>query len=171
MLLTLAQWIQNTEFFTALRASAYVHPIVLALHLSAISLFGGMIVLTDLRLLGWALKSVPSATVIEALRIPKRIGFLIAASFGVLLFCSKAEQYYYNVYFRTKMALFLLVAVHALVFRNVYKIGTERDLVQPFRKRAAAYLSLLIWTGILIAGRDIGYVLPQAGLHMALLKP
>jgi hypothetical protein len=166
MLLTLAQWIQNTEFFTALRASAYVHPIVLALHLSAISLFGGMIVLTDLRLLGWALKSLPSAAVIDALHVPKRIGFIIAATFGVLLFCSKAEQYYYNVYFRTKLALFLLVAVHALIFRKVYTRGAEPAV----RTRAAACLSLLIWSGILVAGRDIGYVLPQAGLHMALLK-
>ena len=170
MPLTLAQWIQNTEFFTALRASAYVHPIVLALHLSAISLFGGMIVLTDLRLLGWALKSLPSAAVIDALRVPKRIGLVIAATFGVLLFCSKAEQYYYNVYFRTKLALFLLVAVHALIFRKVYNRGAERGLAEPVRARAAACLSLLIWSGILIAGRDIGYVLPQAGLHMALLK-
>ena len=169
MPLTLAQWIQNTEFFTALRASAYVHPIVLALHLSAISLFGGMIVLTDLRLLGWALKSLPSAAVIDALRVPKRIGLVIAATFGVLLFCSKAEQYYYNVYFRTKLALFLLVAVHALIFRKVYNNrGTEP--VPAARTCAAACLSLLIWSGILVAGRDIGYVLPQAGLHMALLK-
>jgi hypothetical protein len=166
MLLTLAQWIQNTEFFTALRASAYVHPIVLALHLSAISLFGGMIVLTDLRLLGWALKNFPIAAVIDALRVPKRIGFLIAATFGVLLFCSKAEQYYYNVYFRTKLALFLLVAVHAVIFRKVYNGGAEPAV----STRAAACLSLLIWSGILVAGREIGYVLPQAGLHMALLE-
>jgi hypothetical protein len=64
------------------------------------------------------------------------------------------------------LTLFLLIAVHALIFRKVYTRGAE----PAARKRAAACLSLLIWSGILIAGRDIGYVLPQAGLHMALLK-
>jgi hypothetical protein len=53
MLLALLQWIQNTSVFVYLRSSAYLYPVVLALHLSAISLFGGMIVLTDLCLLGW----------------------------------------------------------------------------------------------------------------------
>ena len=47
MILSLLQWIQNTAFFTSLRASAYAYPIVLALHLSAIAVFGGMIFLTS----------------------------------------------------------------------------------------------------------------------------
>lgn len=51
-LLSFAQWIQGTAFFTAMRGSAYVYPIVLAVHLIAIVLFGGMILLVDVRLLG-----------------------------------------------------------------------------------------------------------------------
>jgi hypothetical protein len=46
--------LENLTPFSSLRSSAYVYPVVLALHLSAISLFGAMIVATDLRLLGWA---------------------------------------------------------------------------------------------------------------------
>jgi hypothetical protein len=54
MLLTLLQWIQNSGVFVYLRSSAYLYPVILALHVSSISLFGGLIVLTDLSLLGWA---------------------------------------------------------------------------------------------------------------------
>src|SRR5437762_1383066 len=100
MLLSVLQWLQNTTLFADLRTSAYVYPVILALHLSSIALFGGMIVLTDLCLLGWIPTRTHTATVIESLRWPKRIGFLIAATFGILLFCCKAEQYYYNIYFR-----------------------------------------------------------------------
>jgi hypothetical protein len=172
-MLPLLQWVQNTPVFSDLRASAYAYPVILALHLCAISLFGGMIVVTDLRLLGWALKRCPIATVIDALRVPKRIGFLLAATFGILLFCCKAEEYYYNIFFRTKLLLLLLVAVHALVFRgSVYNRAVALDLARhvPARARLAACLSLLIWTGILTAGRSIGYVAPRFGLHYALLK-
>ena len=50
MFLTLLQWIQNTAFFSSLRASGYVYPAVLTLHLSAIALSGGMVVSTFLNI-------------------------------------------------------------------------------------------------------------------------
>src|SRR5438067_10907249 len=118
MLLTLLQWIQNTAFFSSLRASAYVYPAVLALHLSAIALSGGMVVLANLRLLGWTLQRIPAKALLDALRVPKRIGFLVAAIFGTLLFCCYGEQYYYNGYFRIKLVLLFLACVHALRFHR-----------------------------------------------------
>ena len=168
MILQLLQWLQNLEFFSDLRSSAYAYPVVLALHLCAISLFAGMILMTDLRLLGWALRGYPIASVVNRLRMPKRIGFVIAATFGVLLFCSKAEEYYYNPFFRMKVLLFLLVAVHAFLFRrSVYMRASELDEAArvPARARLAAGLSLLIWAGILVAGRAIGYVPGRLGIH------
>jgi hypothetical protein len=163
MLLPLLQGIQNTGVFVHLRSSAYLYPVILALHLSAISLFGGMIVLTDLCLLGWVPRQVYGAEVVDGLRVPKRIGLLVAATFGLLLFCCKAEQYYYNVYFRTKLLLLALIAIHALVFRRrVYNPPGETPKLQT---RIAAVLSLLLWAGILSAGRALGYVPARPGLH------
>jgi hypothetical protein len=168
MFLALLQWIQNTGLFVHLRSSAYLYPAILALHISAISLFGGMIVFTDLCLLGWIPGQISAAAVVGGLRVPKRIGFLVAATFGFLLFCCKAEQYYYNVYFRTKLLLLALVAIHALVFRNrIYNRPGEMipvGLANP-QVRLAALLSLLLWAGILTAGRAIGYVPAPPGLH------
>jgi len=164
MLLTLLQWIQNSGVFAYLRSSAYLYPVILAFHLSAISLFGGMIVMTDLCLLGWIPRQVSAAAVVDSLRAPKRIGLLVAATFGLLLFCCKAEQYYYNVYFRAKLLLLGLVAVHALVFRSrVYNPPGE---IPNLQARLAALLSLLLWAGILTAGRAIGYVPARPGLHL-----
>ncbi len=168
MLISFFIWLQNLEPFAELRSSAYVYPIVLALHLSAISLFGAMIVATDLRLLGWPLREGSIADVIGRLRWPKRIGFLLAATCGFLLFSSKAEEYYYNPFFRTKVLLLVLVAVHALVFRgSVYGHPAEldRDGHPPARAKLAASLSLFLWLGILCSGRYIGYVEGRAGMH------
>jgi hypothetical protein len=168
MLISFLIWLQNLEPFSDLRSSAYVFPIVLALHLTAISLFGAMIVATDLRLLGWVLRDDSNADVIKRLRWPKRIGFVLAATCGFLLFSSKAEEYYYNVFFRTKISLFILVAVHALVFRkSVYGNPEELDRAAkpPARAKLAAGLSLFLWLAILCAGRAIGYVAGLAGMH------
>ena len=67
MLLSLAIWVQNLAFFSYLRSSGETFPTILALHLCAISLFGAMIVATDLRLLGWAFRRSSIAAVVDQL--------------------------------------------------------------------------------------------------------
>jgi uncharacterized membrane protein len=166
MLVALLIHLQNLAPFSALRASGYVYPTVLALHLSFISLFGAMIVATDLRLLEWALSKSSISDLIAQLRWPKRIGFLLAGTCGFLLFSCKAEEYYYNPAFRLKMLLFLLVAVHALVFRQaLYSDAANLGTTAPASAKSAGAISLILWLGILCAGRGIGYVTVGPGMH------
>ena len=170
--LEFAQWIQFTGWATYLRSSAYTYPIILSTHLTGIALFGGAILVTDLRLLGAVLRNQPVADVVDQLRWPKRIGFLIVATCGVLLASAKAEEYYYNVFFRTKLTLFALVLVHALVFRgSVYNNAAALDRARrmPGKAKLAAALSLFLWVSIVCAGRGIGYIEPPLDkLHAAL---
>jgi hypothetical protein len=174
MLLSLAQWIQATAFFTWLRGSAYAYPCVLSVHMVAIALFGGMILMTNLRLLGLAMTRRSVSDVIGQLRTPKRMGLILAAACGVLMLCCKAEEYYYNAFFRTKLVLFALVIVHALVFSgSVYARTNEIDRTPrvPARAKLAAALSLVLWLGIVCAGRGIGYIEPPWGIHAASPAP
>jgi hypothetical protein len=79
---------------------------------------------------------------------------------------SEAPTYYPNPYFWTKMALLLLVGVHALVFKPiVYDRPEELDKspVIPTRAKIAAVLSLVLWVSIPICGRLIGYYEPNEG--------
>jgi hypothetical protein len=163
MLLSFAQWIQFTTFFTALRGSADVYPIVMSLHMVGIALFGGMILMTDLRLLGWAMTKRSIADVVNQFRVPKRWGLLLTVTCGFLMFGSKAEEYYYNAFFRTKLILLALVLVSELVFyRSVYADPAvlDRSPSIPGNAKLAAALSLLLWTSIACCGRGIGYIEP-----------
>lgn len=168
-MLEFAQWLQLTPAPTALRTSTYVYPVILTLHLIGIAFFGCMIFLTDLRLLGITLGKLPAAKVIESLRLPKQIGFGIVATCGLLMASSKAEEYYYNWLFWTKMSLLALIAIHGLVFgRSVYRNPSGPD---PTRAKIAAALSLVLWTGVMIAGRGIGYIEPPLDkLHAFLFR-
>lgn len=171
--LDFAKWLQDTGWATYLRMSAYLYPSVLASHLTGIALFAGAILVTDLRLLGVVLRNQPVSDVVDHLRWFKRVGFLITATCGVLLASSKAEEYYYNVFFRAKLSLFVLVAVHAMVFRgSVYSNAAALDAAKriPGRAKLAAALSLLLWISIACMGRGIGYVEPPLEkLHALLL--
>src|SRR5690242_13943328 len=92
----IAQAIQDTAFFTALRESALTYPIILSTHLTCIAVFGGLILMSDLRLLGFALTNVPVSEVLLRTRLWKRVGFVIMVTCGLLLGGSKLFNYYDN---------------------------------------------------------------------------
>lgn len=173
-LLSFAQWLQSTDLFTAVRGSWYFYPIVMTCHLAAIALFGGMILVVNLRLLGVAMRHRPASELVEEFRTPKRVGFVILAICGILMAGSKAEEYYYNAFFLAKMTLLALVGVHGLVFRSVYHNTAELDRAEsmPVKAKVAALLSLILWTGLVIAGRGIGYIEPPLDkIHAQLANP
>jgi uncharacterized membrane protein len=148
---------------TFIRESGLTYPVIMSTHLTCIAVFGGMIVITDLRMLGLALTNRPIADVVNGLRWWKRLGFVIMATMGFLLFGSKASDYYPNPYFWTKMSILALIGIHALIFRpGVYNQPEQLDAspVIPTRAKAAAALSLVLWTGMVCAGRLIGYYEP-----------
>lgn len=167
MLLSLAIWLQNTGLFRFIRESDYSYEILLALHVSSIALFAATLVMTDLRLLGWALRGHSVESIVNQMRLPKRIGFLCVATFGFLMFGIKAEEYYYNVFFQIKILLFVLVAIHALIFRpRVYNQAALDGLMPtPARAKLAAGCSLILWLSIVCAGRGIGYIHPPVFSH------
>jgi hypothetical protein len=160
---SISQAIQDTDFFTAMRESALVYPIVLSTHLTCIAIFGGMILLTNLRMLGLAFSGVPFADLLRSTRPWKWAGFFIMIGCGILLGGAKLEAYYANPYFLLKMLLLALVGVHALVFRrSVYRNAEQLDQLpaMPRQARVAAVLSMVLWIGVLSAGRWIAYYEP-----------
>jgi hypothetical protein len=157
------QALQDMSIATAIRESALVFPVILSLHLTGMGLFGGMILMTDLRLLGLALQSRPVSDVVGQLRLWKWIGFIIMVTCGILLATSEADKYYGNPYFQLKMLFLLLVGVHALVFRrSVYgnTAALDRAPKMPGVAKVAATLSLVLWIGVLSLGRWIAYYEP-----------
>ena len=157
---SIATAIQNTDFFTAVRESELVYPIVLSTHLTMIAVFGGLILMSDLRLLGLALTNVPVSEVLLRTRPWKRVGFVIMVTCGILLGGSKLFNYYDNPYFLVKMTLLTLVGVHAMVFhRGVYANPAQFDglKIMPRAAKTAACVSLALWLGILSMGRWIAY--------------
>ena len=149
MFVPFLKWLQDTHFFSYLRGSAYAYPVLLSLHIVALIYVGGMVVLTDLRLLGLGMRGYKASDLVNGLRVPKRFAFIFAAVSGALLFGAKAGQYSDNQWFWIKIALLALIAANYLVFRRtVYEGATE-----PGKAKLAAALSLLLWMGVVWAAR------------------
>lgn len=166
-LLSICQWLQSTDFGTGIRESTLLYPVILTTHLAILAVFGGMVLMSDMRLLGFALTNFPVSQVVGRLRIWKRVGVSLMICIGFLLFSAKAVEYYANPYFRIKIGLLILAGVHGLVFRGrVYDKTTEMDAMPnlPGDAKTAAWISLVLWTCIIVAGRMIGYYEVPGGI-------
>jgi hypothetical protein len=157
-LLSTLQWIESTDLSTAIREGALLYPIIGGLHLLAIALFGGMLVVTDLRLLGWTMRQRAVSDVIEQLRGWKRAGLVLVVASGLLLAWAEPLKLHSSPSFWIKMATLALVGVHALAFRDVvYRNLKHLDRELTWQAKLASILSLTLWTGLIVSGRMIGF--------------
>jgi hypothetical protein len=152
------EWIESTDLSTAIREGALSYPILGGVHLLGIALFGGMLLMTDLRLLGWAMRQRPVSDVIQQFRNWKRFGFVVVVASGLLLAWAEPQKLYRSPAFWIKTALFALVGVHALTFRTrVYENTAKLDSAVTTEARLAAIISLLLWGGLIVSGRLIAF--------------
>ena len=152
------EWIESTALSTAIREGALLYPFLGGVHLLAIALFGGMLVVTDLRLLGWVMQHRAVSDVVEQWRMGKRVGFALIVASGLLLGWAEPIRLWRSPSFWVKMVLFALVGVHALVFRKaVYQNPKRLDAGLTPAARLAGIVSMILWAGLIVAGRLIGF--------------
>ena len=164
MLSGLAQSLENVQFLSDFSQSVLAYPIVMSTHLACIALFGGMILITNLRLLGLTFKSLTITQVVTSFRMWKRAGAVVMIGTGLLLATCEATKYAPNPYFWTKMVVLGLIGVHALIFRPLVYNRTEeldKSPVIPTKAKVAAILSLVLWTSMFTMGRMIAYWDPK----------
>jgi hypothetical protein len=158
--MNIAHSLQSIGFLSDFSESVLMYPITLSIHLTCIALFGGMILMTNLRLLGLTFKSLTITEIVTTFRPWKRLGGVVMIATGLLLAASEAEKYAPNPYFWTKMIVLGLIGVHALIFRPIVYNRTEeldRSPIIPTKVKAAAILSLALWTTMFTVGRLIAY--------------
>jgi hypothetical protein len=159
-LLEICQWLDQTPLSMGIHESAWWYSILETLHTLGIVLVAGTIVLVDLRLLGHGLRRVPVSQVIGYVVPWTLCGFVFMAISGCLLLSSEAVTCYNSPFFRIKVVLLALAGVNALVFHlTVYRDAPTWDpkAPAPARARMAGLASLILWAGIVAAGRAVAY--------------
>lgn len=155
-------------FFTALQNSGIAkfvntvgptYPIVESLHVVAIALVFGSIFVVDMRLLGFASMARPFTSVGRDLLKLTWMGFVLAVVTGVLLFLPNASNLYSNLPFQIKMGLLACAGLNMLVFEamTVRHVALWDSIHPPVSAKIAGLLSILLWIGVVVAGRLIGF--------------
>lgn len=159
-LLPFCQWLASTPGSIALHESLFMYPLVESTHVLTLCLFVGMSVVWDLRLLGVVLPKVPMSEMTEKVWPFMLYGFIAMTITGVLLFYAIPVRSYQNIFFRVKVVMLVAAGLNAWAFhRTVFRTVGEWDRAArpPARARRAAVASLVLWAGIVIAGRMIAY--------------
>jgi hypothetical protein len=159
LLLSACEWLEGTGWSTALHESTWVYPVLESVHVLGLCLFVGLAVFLDLRLLGFALRRVPTLEVVALLGPWIRAGFGVMVVSGALLFYSAPVSFYGNLFFRAKALMLVLAGVNAWRFHHR---AARMDALAKAEgrvpgERLAGLVSLVLWTGVVASGRMIAY--------------
>jgi hypothetical protein len=160
----MAQWITDSPLGTVIRESEHLFAYIESAHMLAISIVVGSIAVIDLRLLGLAWIRRPISRVTRDVLPYTWSAFAGALATGLLLFTAHAVDYVVNPYFLVKMSLLLLAGINMLVFHLLTARGLadwDQAAHTPFSVKFAGAVSLLLWVGIVMNGRWIGFYLDQ----------
>jgi hypothetical protein len=158
--LAFCQWLASTPWSIALHESIWVYPIIESVHVLTLCLFLGLVVIIDLRLLGMTMLQTPASDVVGRLEPWTLAGFIIMVISGSLLFYAIPVKAYLNIFFRMKVLFLLLAVLNTLVFHlTIFRKMKEWDLdqVPPLPARLTGAFCLVLWAGIVVAGRMIAY--------------
>jgi len=160
LLLQFADWLAAKQVSIGLHESFYMYNWIETTHVLTLMVSLGMLILIDMRMLGWVLTSVPASRIAARLNRPMWLGFTIMIVTGTLLFTAIPVRTTQSLWFRIKMILLIAAAINAWLFhRHMNRSVSTWDTatVPPRRTRVAAALSLTLWAGVVITGRFIAY--------------
>ena len=161
------EWLQQTSLAVHIRDSLFAFPLIESTHVIGLTLVFGTIAIVDLRLLGLASTNRSFQRLANDTLKWTWVAFVLTAVTGTLMFITNASVYFHNTYFRVKIALLFLAAFNMLVFEVTSRRAVsqwDRDASAPPLGRAVAAVSLVIWIGVIVTGRMIGFTTTRASL-------
>jgi len=160
--LEVCKWLEESRLGSGLASSSYLFPLVEGTHVLALAFSVGTVIWFDLRLLGVWMQHQPVSRVFAGLKPWMLGGFAVMFATGALLFSSLATSAYVHPYFRIKIALLALAGLNVAVYTlTIDRRRYEWDdaSTPPLQARIAGLVSLVLWAGVIAAGRIMAYTL------------
>ena len=150
-------WYDHTPLSVAMRKSTWAFAVTEMIHLLALTLLGGVVLVVNLRLLGAVLPTRPAARIARDLLPLFLVGAGTLVVTGILMLGEETMKCYNSEAFRWKM---LLLAPALLLSLGVHRRLTSSagSFASGWFAKASAVLSLALWLSVGAAGRVIGYL-------------
>ena len=156
------EWLQALPMAVFIHKKAWAFTTVEVVHVFAVSLVIGTIAIVDLRLLGFASTKRPFAELSRQVLPFTWAAFVLAVIAGLLLFTSRATEYFANTVFWIKMSLIVVAGINMMIFEFITVRGVQKwnlDPTPPPPARLAGGISIACWVLVVVFGRVIGFTL------------
>jgi hypothetical protein len=149
-----SDWLSSTSLSQAIQLNLGVIPAIQTVHILALSLLFAAALILALRFAGRGLAAEPLHLL--AARFTRLIWLMLVmlAASGLLLIIAEPHRTHANTMFYAKMIMLALVIALTLWLAAAARHQHER--VSGLH-RAGAALTILLWIGIMFAGRFIAY--------------
>jgi hypothetical protein len=156
MLLPFFQYLETVWLGRFVVESNWLFPVIESVHLLALALLGGSILIVDMRLVGLGLSGREIKEIAREARPYMNFALVMMVSTGIPLFLSEPIKCYYSPAFWVKM----WTLAFALMF--TYTISTKATRMEYVRNTArrqvlVGALSIALWFTVASAGRWIGF--------------
>jgi len=150
------EWIAASRLGQAISSSTWAFAVIESIHLLALAVIGGAVLMVDLRLLGLGLRTQPIDQVARDAWPWFVRSWVVMIATGVLLFVSEPLKLYYSTPFFWKMTCLLLGTLFAVSVRRKVTLTAE-GRTPPVVLKLVAVVSLLLWFGVGAGGRWFGF--------------
>src|SRR5579863_8023369 len=157
LLLIFCQWCNNSWWGHGIRGSTWLFPFVEIFHLLGLGILGGAVLILNLRLMRLAFKTESTAELAGEVRPWMLSSLVVMLISGFLLFSTEAVKMYGNWAFQFKMLFLLLAVIFTFTIHRKVTTADESRFSRATRI-LVAIVSLLLWTGVGLGGRALGYV-------------
>jgi hypothetical protein len=156
VLLAFCRWCDASFFGDGIRNSVWLFPFVEIFHLLALGLLGGTMILVNLSLLGLRFRGEPVSRLAREVQPLFNASLAVMLFSGFLLFSTEALKMYGSPAFQFKMSCLALAILFTYTLH--FRIARADGAFAPWSRRLAAITSFVLWAGVALGGRAIGYV-------------
>lgn len=150
------EWCEKSSLHDAIQGHEAAYPALETFHLFGLTLLLGTMVILSLRLMGAILKKQPVSELAGELLPYQTAGLVLMIITGSLMVVATAERCYSNTSFWVKMIL--LACALTYTFGYFRKLVRRDDAsISPGSAKLAAVIVLMLWFGVGMAGRSIGF--------------
>ena len=150
------KWVDETWLSQVINNSKWLFPAIEGVHIVALALLFGSVIVLNLRLLGIGMRQRPASELLEELRPWVFSSLVVILTTGVLLFAAEATKSFRSTPFRIKMILLVTaIAFHYLVSQRI--VSRDGVYAHPVLTKSAAVFAIALWVSVGFAGRAIGF--------------
>ena len=149
------KWVDGTWICNSIKATTWVFPLTETIHILALAMALGAMLMINFRLLG-IIRNWTPAQMVDQLRGFINWGILTIIVTGIILAVAEPLKAYDNLAFMPKMILLALSVIYQYTLYPKAEHINVRKV--PIWGKLAALVSIGLWFSVGVMGRAIGFV-------------